>query len=402
GLCRTTDDGVASQVMVVPLFETIEDLAAAGATLRAIMDLGVWRSVVAHFGGWQEVMVGYSDSNKDGGYLTSNWALYRAETDLVAAARSCGVRLRLFHGRGGAVGRGGGPAYEAIVSQPPGSVAGQLRVTEQGEVIAANYSEVGHARRGLQALVGATLEASVAGAGTGEAIGAEDLAVMEELSTLAEACYRDLVYGTDGFVEWFRTATPVREIGELNIGSRPASRKASTRIEDLRAIPWVFSWSQCRLMLPGWYGAGSAFETWIGGDDARLERLVGLHGRWGFLRSVIDNMAMVLAKTDLDIAARYNDLVPDATLRDAVWPLVVAEHARSVRVVTALTGRAGPLDESTELARALTNRIPYLDPLNHLQVALLRRWRAGERDAVVSEGIKLTLNGLATGLRNSG
>ncbi|MDQ2726953.1 MAG: phosphoenolpyruvate carboxylase [Actinomycetota bacterium] len=399
GLCRANDAGVVSDVMVVPLFETIEDLVGAGATLRALMALKVWRSVVAHAGGWQEVMVGYSDSNKDGGYLTSNWALYRAETDLVAAARSRGVKLRLFHGRGGAVGRGGGPAYEAIVSQPAGSVAGQLRVTEQGEVIAATYSDVDHARRGLEALVGATLEASVA---DGDDVGSEDLAVMEELSRVAEKSYRDLVYGVDGFVEWFRTATPVREIGELNIGSRPASRTSSTRVEDLRAIPWVFSWSQCRLMLPGWYGAGTAFETWLGGDDGRLEQLVDLHRRWGFLRSVIDNMAMVLAKTDLDIASRYNHLVPDAALRDAVWPRVVAEHERSLQAVRALTGRAGPLEEGTELARALTNRIPYLDPLNHLQVALLRRWRAGERDRVVEQGIKLTLNGLATGLRNSG
>ncbi|MDQ2724835.1 MAG: phosphoenolpyruvate carboxylase [Actinomycetota bacterium] len=399
GLCRATDEGVTSEVMVVPLFETIEDLVGAGQTLRSLMALEVWQSVVTHAGGWQEVMVGYSDSNKDGGYLTSNWALYRAETDLVEAAGSGGARLRLFHGRGGAVGRGGGPAYEAIVSQPPGSVAGQLRVTEQGEVIAATYSDVDHARRGLEALVGATLEASVAG---GDDVGSEDLAVMEELSRLAMESYRELVYGVDGFVEWFRTATPVREIGELNIGSRPASRTSSTRVEDLRAIPWVFSWSQCRLMLPGWYGTGTAFETWIGGDDARLEQLLDLHGRWGFLRSVIDNMAMVLAKTDLAIAARYNDLVPEAALRDAVWPLVVAEHERSLRTVQAMTGRAGPLEEGTELARALTNRIPYLDPLNHLQVSLLRRWRAGERDRVVEQGIKLTLNGLATGLRNSG
>jgi phosphoenolpyruvate carboxylase len=403
GLCRVTDDGLVSEVMVVPLFETIDDLLAAGDTLRAVMALEVWRSVVAHAGGWQEVMIGYSDSNKDGGYLTSNWALYRAETDLVAAARSEGVRLRLFHGRGGAVGRGGGPAYEAIVSQPPGSVAGQLRVTEQGEVIAATYSDVDHARRGLEALVGATLEASVAVGGDGaHDVGDDDLAVMAELSELAGASYRDLVYGVGGFVEWFRTATPVREIGELNIGSRPASRTSSTRIEDLRAIPWVFSWSQCRLMLPGWYGAGTAFETWIGTDDGRLEQLVDLHRRWGFLRSVVDNMAMVLAKTDLAIAARYNDLVPDAALREAVWPRVVAEHERSVRAVRALTGRSGALEEDTELARSLTKRIPYLDPLNHLQVALLRRWRAGDRDKVVSEGIKLTLNGLATGLRNSG
>jgi phosphoenolpyruvate carboxylase len=405
GLCGASDDpaaGVRSQVMVVPLFETIEDLARSGATFRALMDLPAWRSIVAGFGGWQEVMIGYSDSNKDGGYLTSNWALYRAEAELAAAAEDAGARLRLFHGRGGAVGRGGGPAWEAIVSQPPGSVSGELRVTEQGEVIAANYSDVDHARRSLEALVGATLEATAATHHRRGAVPPSDLAVLEELSRLAEEAYRDLVYGTDGFVEWFRTATPVREIGQLNIGSRPASRSASERIEDLRAIPWVFSWAQCRLMLPGWYGAGQAVEAWVGGDEGRARRLAELHERWGFLRAVVDNMAMVLAKTDLGIAARYDELVPDDGLRQAVWPRLVEEHGRAVAAVQVLTGREGLLDESTELARALRNRIPYLDPLNHLQVALLRRWRAGDRDPLVEEGIKLTLNGLATGLRNSG
>jgi len=402
GLCRRGDDGVVCDIMVVPLFETVDDLAAAGDVLAALMDLDVWRSMVAHAGSWQEVMVGYSDSNKDGGYLTSNWALYRAESELASAARSCGVRLRLFHGRGGAVGRGGGPAYEAIVSQPPGSVQGQLRVTEQGEVIAATYSDVDHARRGLEALVGATLEATVAARSGHSEVGPRDLAVMDELSALAHEAYRDLVYGTEGFVEWFRTATPVREIAELNIGSRPASRTASDRLEDLRAIPWVFSWSQCRLMLPGWYGAGSAVDSWIGDDDDRRSQLVELHGRWGFFRSVVDNMAMVLAKTDLDIAARYNELVPDIALRGSIWPRLVTEHGLALDAVTTLTGRAVALGERSDLARSLTNRIPYLDPLNHLQVSLLRRWRGGEQDRLVENGIKLTLNGLATGLRNSG
>jgi phosphoenolpyruvate carboxylase len=412
GLCRPGPGGPGSGgpgsggprlgIDVVPLFETIDDLAAAGTTLRALLTLPAWRSLIDERGAWQEVMVGYSDSNKDGGYLTSNWSLYRAERELVAVAADEGVHLRLFHGRGGAVGRGGGPTYEAIRAQPPGSVQGAVRVTEQGEMIAAVYSDPSHARRGLEALVSAALEATTTvddGLGD-DAAGYH--AIMGDLSTRAQAAYRRLVYETPGFVEWFRTATPVGEISELNIGSRPASRTASLRVEDLRAIPWVFSWSQTRLMVPGWYGVGTAVTGWMAAGEGRLATLQRMHGRWGWWRSVLANMAMVLAKTDLDIAARYAALVTDDTLRQAIFGEIVAEHARSVEVVLAVTGVDHLLADSEDLARSLRNRIPYLDPLNHLQVSLLRRWRAGDRDRVVQVGIQTTLNGLATGLRNSG
>jgi phosphoenolpyruvate carboxylase len=405
GLCRPSGvagTGPSLAVDIVPLFETIGDLAAAGRTLDAMLSLPDWRRYVDERGGWQEVMVGYSDSNKDGGYLTSNWALYRAERDLVAVAAEHGVRLRLFHGRGGAVGRGGGPTYEAIRAQPPGSVQGAIRLTEQGEMIAAAYSDPAHARRGLEASVSAALEATCAtDDGLGDRAGRYH-EIMDELSDLACNAYRELVYGTEGFVEWFRTATPVGEIAELNIGSRPASRKPSARVEDLRAIPWVFSWSQTRLMIPGWYGVGSAVSTWVGGDDARLEELREMHRRWPWWRSVLSNMEMVLAKTDLEIAARYAGLVEDPNLRTRIFDALVAEHVRTVETLLAVTGQAGLLADSPELARSLRNRIPYLDPLNHLQVSLLRRWRAGDRARVVQVGIQVTLNGLATGLRNSG
>jgi phosphoenolpyruvate carboxylase len=225
---------------------------------------------------------------------------------------------------------------------------------------------------------------------------------MAELSALAMDEYRDLVYATPGFVEWFRAATPVAEIAELNIGSRPASRRASPRIEDLRAIPWVFSWSQCRLMIPGWYGVGTAVDKWVGGDDRRLTILRELHRRWGFLRSVVSNMAMVLAKTDVAVAARYAELVPDRRLGESVFDRLCAERERAIAAVLAVTGQSELLEDVPDLARALRNRIPYLDPLNHLQVALLRRWRAGDRRPEVRVGIQLTINGLATGLRNSG
>ena len=403
GLCRLSENGEGwtSSLRIVPLFETIDDLAAAGRIVTDVLALDPWRAMVEKGDGRQEVMLGYSDSNKDGGYFTSNWALYRAERDLADSARSAGLGLAMFHGRGGAVGRGGGPSYEAIVAQPTGSVQGAVRVTEQGEVVAAKYSDPDHARRNLESLVAATIEATGADL---EALGpdaARPHAVMAELSALARDAYQDLVYRTPGFPEWFRAATPVREVAELNIGSRPPSRHRTDNIEDLRAIPWVFSWSQCRLMLPGWYGTGAAIECWIGRGGS-LSELQELHVRWPFLRSVLSNMAMVLAKSDIGIAERYAELVPDPTLRQTIWARLVEEHQRSVRMLLAVTAQDELLGDNPALAHSLRNRIPYLDPLNHLQVSLLRRWRAGDRDDRVRTGIHLTLNGLATGLRNSG
>jgi phosphoenolpyruvate carboxylase len=389
-------------VGISPLFETIDDLQGAAATMTAVLHEPLYRELVAARGNLQEVMLGYSDSNKDGGYLAANWALYRAELELVEVARVEGVRLRLFHGRGGTVGRGGGPSYEAIRAQPPGAVAGSLRITEQGEVIAAKYADPDLARRNLEALVAATLEASlldVEGLGDGAE---EAYALLDELAGRARRAYAALVHETPGFVEWFRAATPVRELGELNIGSRPPSRKAGDRIADLRAIPWVFSWSQTRIMLPGWYGTGSALESWIGEDEQRLEQLRGLHRRWPFLRTVLSNMGMVLAKTDLGLAARYAGLVPDAELRARVFDQITAEHERSCRMLLAVTGDDDLLADNPSLARSIRNRFPYLEPLHHLQVEMLRRRRDGDDDELVRRNIQLTINGIATALRNSG
>ena len=404
----TVDRPAWQPVGIVPLFETIDDLRSAGATVRALLAEPRYRELLRSRGDVQEVMLGYSDSNKDGGYLAANWALYRAEVDLVEATRAAGVRLRLFHGRGGTVGRGGGPSYEAILAQPRGSVAGSLRITEQGEVVAAKYADPEMARRNLEALVSATLESSlldVEGLGDGAD---EAYALLDDLAERARRAYRALVYETDGFVDWFRAATPLAELAELNLGSRPPSRTSSTRIEDLRAIPWVFSWTQCRIMLPGWYGTGTALEGWVAeGPDgaarsARLDRLRRLHDRWPFLRTVLSNMDMVLAKADLGIAARYAELVPDPELRDGVFAAVEAEHERTVRMLLAVTGRDRLLAENPPMARSIRNRFPYLDPLNHLQVELLRRWRSGDHGDLTKRGIQLTINGLATGLRNSG
>ncbi|SDF13940.1 Phosphoenolpyruvate carboxylase, type 1 [Blastococcus fimeti] len=400
------EDGPSCPVGISPLFETIDDLQAAGSTLSALLDQPLYRALLSGRGGVQEVMLGYSDSNKDGGYLAANWALYRAELDLVEVARRQGVRLRLFHGRGGTVGRGGGPSYDAIRAQPPGAVAGSLRITEQGEVIAAKYADADLARRNLEALLAATLESTLLDVeGLGEDATAA-YAVLDDLAARARAAYSALVHETPGFVEWFRAATPIGELAELNIGSRPPSRKAGNSIADLRAIPWVFSWSQTRIMLPGWYGTGAALEAWIqdgpGDPGARLEQLRELHRRWPFFRTTLSNMGMVLAKTDLGVAARYAGLVPDEELRARVFDRITEEHERTCRLLLAVTGDADLLADNPSLARSIRNRFPYLEPLHHLQVEMLRRRRGGDDDALTRRNIQLTINGLATALRNSG
>jgi phosphoenolpyruvate carboxylase len=392
-----------STIDIVPLFETIGDLHRGHHVLADLLDDPWYAAVVAGRGGRQEVMVGYSDSNKDGGYVAANWALSEAQSRLVAVARERGVRLRLFHGRGGTVGRGGGPAYEAILAQPPGSVDGQLRITEQGEMVAAKYSQPPAARRNLEILLAATLEAS---AGTGVDLG-DDVArygaTMSTLATSAFDAYRSLVHEEPRFVEFFTAITPIREISTLNVGSRPASRTGSGRIQDLRAIPWVFGWTQCRLMLPGWYGSGSAFDALAAIEPGAEDVLCEMHERWPFFRTVMANMGMVLAKADVGIGTMYAEaLVPDAALRMRILERIVTEHALTSDWHARITGSPDPLAGNPTLARSIRNRYPYLDPLHVMQVDLLARHRAGDDDELVGRGIQLTLNAIATGLRNSG
>jgi phosphoenolpyruvate carboxylase len=406
GLLDMTDGVSGPQlscpVGIVPLLETIDDLQRGSSILEAVLELPVYRALVSARGDSQEVMLGYSDSNKDGGYLAANWALYRAELDLVESARKTGIRLRLFHGRGGTVGRGGGPSYDAVLAQPPGAVSGSLRLTEQGEVIAAKYAEPRIAYRNLETLVAATLEATLLDVeGLGEVTGPA-YQVLDELAARAQRAYAELVHETPGFVEYFKASTPVSEIGALNIGSRPTSRKPTASIADLRAIPWVLAWSQCRVMLPGWYGTGTAFAQWIGEGDGRLEVLRDLYQRWPFFRTVLSNMAQVLAKSDMGLAAHYSELVEDEALRRRVFDKIVAEHDRTIAMHKLITGRDDLLADNPALARSVFNRFPYLEPLNHLQVELLRRYRSGDTDELVQRGILLTMNGLATALRNSG
>jgi phosphoenolpyruvate carboxylase len=397
-------------VNIVPLFETIKDLRAASEIMDTLLSLPFYRKLLASRGDIQEVMVGYSDSNKDGGYLTSRWELYRAEVGLVKVFAKHGVKIRLFHGRGGSVGRGGGPSYQAILAQPKGAVQGQIRLTEQGEVISAKYGNEEVGGRNLEVIVAATLAA------TAEPLQAEppDVRFLEafgELSDSAFDVYRSLVYETKGFEDYFWQSTVISEIASLNIGSRPVSRTKGHSIENLRAIPWVFSWSQCRVMLPGWYGFGSAVETFLNkhGQTQGLELLQSMFKNWSVFSTPLCNMDMVLAKTDMDIAARYAALVEDEVLRNSIFPRIVAEYERSKKYLLAITGQQALLDRNAVLRRVIVNRLPYLDPLNHVQVEMLRRYRDQVRKGCPEEacerirrGVHISINGIATVLRNSG
>ncbi|WP_210204597.1 phosphoenolpyruvate carboxylase [Microvirga sp. 17 mud 1-3] len=400
GLLRSRDGEMS--INIVPLFETIEDLRQCGKVMDALFSMPDYMRFLRSRGQIQEVMLGYSDSNKDGGFLTSGWELYKAEITLVEIFARHGVALRLFHGRGGSVGRGGGPSYQAILAQPGGAVQGAIRITEQGEVIAGKYSNPDLGRRNLEILASATLEASLLHSGT-PAPRDEYLKAMEELSASAYQAYRNLVYETEGFERYFWESTVIGEIANLNIGSRPASRTNSRRIEDLRAIPWVFGWAQCRLMLPGWYGFGSAVNAWLKNHpDTGLSLLQEMHRKWPFFETLLSNMDMVLAKSNIAIASRYAKLVEDEELRKAIFPRLRQEWEDSIGQLLAITGQNGLLDRNPLLARSIRNRFPYLDPLNHLQVELLKRHRAGDADERVVQGIHLSINGVAAGLRNSG
>ena len=413
-------DAAVTDLIVVPLFETIEDLAQSAAIMRDYyaapgVAAMVRRGSATQYGE-QDVMLGYSDSNKDGGIFTSNWSLYRAEIALVDVFNGINtetgtpIQLRMFHGRGGTVGRGGGPSYQAILAQPPGTVRGQIRLTEQGEVIGSKYANPDIGRRNLETLVAATLEATLLP--SAQAASDEFLTTADTLSAASMAAYRALVYDTPGFADYFFNGTPLREIAELNIGSRPASRKATQRIEDLRAIPWGFSWGQCRIALPGWYGFGSAVETFLADGDAktykaRQELLQRMQKEWPFFSTLLSNMDMVLAKSDLALARRYAELVPDTHLRKQVFAAIEAEWHRTSEALSLITGRAQRLTDNAALQRSMRHRFPYIDPLHHLQVELVRRHREGVGqghpvDERVKRGIHISINGIAAGLRNTG
>jgi phosphoenolpyruvate carboxylase len=391
----------ACGLRIVPLFETIDDLRRGAEIIEAWLDLPLAAGLIQAQGGLQEVMIGYSDSNKDGGYITSNWEIRSAITELLSLGARRRVTLRFFHGRGGAVGRGGGSSFDAIQALPAGAVSQGVRITEQGEVVASKY---GHPRGGLaslEAIVAASLLADLAH-DADAADDPEQAALLTAMSGAARAAYRGLVYETPGFDVYFRQSTPLVEIADLKIGSRPASRTPSDRIEDLRAIPWVFSWSQARVMLPGWYGFGTAATDVRQASPDGADRLRRLHETSPFFRSTIANLEMVLAKSSLAVARRYADLVEDQDLARAVFARIRTEWAATYDAVLAITGQSALLERNPALSQSISRRLPYIDPMNFLQVELLRRRRAGEDGEDIHRGIHMSINGIAAGLRNSG
>jgi phosphoenolpyruvate carboxylase len=395
GLWKAGDPPTAA-IMAVPLFETVADLERAPEVMKQWLSLP---EIEAALGSRHhaEVMIGYSDSNKDGGYLTSVWNLNKASEALADVFEAADTQIQLFHGRGGAVGRGGGSSFAAIRAQPQRTVGGRIRLTEQGEVIAAKFPTPDVAAANLEATVAATVLASLERDELRPREAERFDAAMDDLSQRAFGAYRNLVYGSPGFVPFFRQMTPVSEIATLKIGSRPASRTSSQRIEDLRAIPWVFSWSQARVMLPGWYGVGTALS-----DHADLPLLRDMLAAWPFFRTTLDNMAMVLAKSDMGIAARYSELVEDKETAAKLFGRIRDEWHRTHDRLLEITGENRLVENNPKLENSIRLRLPYIEPLNHLQVELLRRFRAGDTNQEVRDGIHLTINAIATALRNSG
>ncbi len=396
------DAHASAGLIVVPLFETIADLRRAEHIMRAFYALPGVHDLAEAGGGVQEIMLGYSDSNKDGGFFTSNWEVYRASVALAKLFKEQQIKLRLFHGRGGTVGRGGGPSYQAILAQPAGTVNGQIRMTEQGEVIASKYAHAEIARRNLEALAAAAIEATLLS--PERPVSDEFLQAAEQLSEASMKAYRALVYDMPEFNEFFFAATPIAEIAELNIGSRPASRRATHRIEDLRAIPWSFSWGQARVALPGWYGFGTAVREFAKEDPGeRTALLKRMREQWPFFRTLLSNMDMVLAKADMRLAEKYaEELVPDQDLAHRVVSAVLVEWDATVEALNMITGTTERLADNPALARAINRRVPYIAPLNHLQIELIRRWRRGEHEEKTRRSILISINGVAAGLRNTG
>ncbi|HXW72196.1 MAG TPA: phosphoenolpyruvate carboxylase [Methylocella sp.] len=396
------DADASAALLIVPLFETIGDLRNAEGIMRTFYAVPGMEDLIRRSGAQQEIMLGYSDSNKDGGFFTSNWELYRASTSLAEYFRKHdGITFRLFHGRGGTVGRGGGPSYRAILAQPPGTVNGQMRLTEQGEVIASKYSNPKIGLHNLKILVAAVLEATLLAPAS--LVPDEFLRAADSLSGLSMAAYRKLVYETKGFPEFFFAATPITEIAEMNIGSRPASRRAVRSIEDLRAIPWSFSWSQARITLPGWFGFGTAVEEFADqASGGSIDLLIRMNNEWPFFRALLSNMDMVLAKADMAIAERYCELVPDQVLADEIFRVLKNEWRRTVKALDLIQGTSERLADNPALARSVRYRFPYIAPLNHLQAELLRRWRGGDQADRMLRTILISITGIAAGLRNSG
>jgi phosphoenolpyruvate carboxylase len=393
-----------SHLNIVPLFETGEDLRRSADMFERLLKNESYRAHLKLRGDTQEIMLGYSDSNKESGYLTANWALYKAQVELARMADNHSIALRLFHGRGGSIGRGGGPASQAILAQPPGTVKGRIKITEQGEVISDHYGEPVTARRHLEQITNAILRASFP---TREVIPkTEWKQIMEKLSRASFVSYHGLVYGNPRFVEYFRGATPIDEISRHRIGSRPSSRNQDRGIESLRAIPWVFAWMQCRTTLPGWYGIGSAIEEYLKTDPEKgLATLREMYAQWPFFQTVMDNAQMILFKADLDITRRYSALCPDKALGTEIYGKLKGEYDLAVQGIKKIAQLNDLLEKDRTLHESIKRRNPYIDPLSFIQIDLIRRMRSQPNDAQrgeLEEAILMTINGIAAGLKNTG
>ena len=394
-------DNQKARVQIVPLFETIEDLENSRGIMEEYLDYDIVRRWIAANKGYQEVMLGYSDSNKDGGYLSSVWTLYKAQNELTRIGTERGIKVTFIHGRGGTVGRGGGPSYEAITSQPFGSIKDRIRLTEQGEIIENKYGNKDVAYYNLEMLVSATIDRIVTSMITDANEIDEFRATMDDIVSYSNTVYRDLVFGNPHFYDYFFEASPIKEVSSLNIGSRPAARKTITEISGLRAIPWVFSWSQSRVMFPGWYGVGSAFKHFIDADEGNLAKLQHMYDKWPFFHSLLSNVDMVLSKSNMNIAFQYAQLAEDEDVRD-VFNTILDEWQLTKNVILAIEQHEDLLETNPSLRASLDYRLPYFNVLNYIQIELIKRLRHDELDEDYEKLIHTTINGIATGLRNSG
>ncbi|UOF89756.1 phosphoenolpyruvate carboxylase [Fodinisporobacter ferrooxydans] len=409
GLFQWKQDGTAASTLnVVPLFETIEDLRGAADVMESLFQHSVYKAQLAARGYHQEIMLGYSDSNKDGGYLTANWELYKAQISIHRMAKRYGVKITFFHGRGGALGRGGGPLTRSILAQPPEALHGRVKITEQGEVISSRYSMPGIAYRSLESSIWAVANS---GLKRYERHAQQDQweRVMEQISEHAFHFYQGLVYGEEAFIKYFQTSTPINEIAELKIGSRPAKRKNSNDIRDLRAIPWVFSWTQNRHLLPAWYATGTALSAFVDENPDNIQILRNMYRSWYFFRALIENLQMALAKADMMIAREYSELLPDETDRQRIFTRITDEYVHTRDIILSITEQKHILDSSPVIQESIRLRNPYVDPLSYLQVQLLKDLREPQGlteqdadDAEIIYEVMLTINGIAAGLRNTG
>ena len=391
-----------ARLQLVPLFETIEDLENSYEVMDKYLSLDIVKKWVRDNRSYQEIMLGYSDSNKDGGYLSSGWSLYKAQQELSSLGEKYNIKVTFFHGRGGTVGRGGGPSYDAIISQPLGSVQDRIRLTEQGEIIAAKYGNSDAAYYNLEALFSAVIQRmNTDKINTDIRDIPEIQIIMDEIVEDSYNKYRELVFKNPNFYNYFFEATPIKEISSLNIGSRPASRKKITDIGGLRAIPWVFSWSQSRIMLPGWYGVGTAFSNFINKDKGNIEKLRKMYKEWPFFTSLLSNVDMVMSKSDMDIAKEYANLCKEEETKK-VYEEILREWNLTKQVVLEISEHKEFLEDNTYLTRSLENRLQYFNTLNLIQLELIKRSREGKLPESQINTIHITINGVATGLRNSG